>query len=245
MFQVLYVRLSDQRQDVTNADTAIVDWIAKGAYYHLITRSVGTSADRPFGDAEKKKLVDLLHELDQFYAVEVLSYSIMSNHLHICVYAPTEKPSAKEAASRYNAYHKVLATQRSKIIKQKITPLRYAQGCIQGQRFIHRPEVVVIAGEVRDSVEMTGRRIDFAGAGGLMQNWIRRRRCECGAARQSARQRHDSGTYNTSFHSLAPFALLRNDFCSQTHVFCPPVAPTTTWNHIMSNLNSRREYKGV
>ncbi len=84
-----------------------------------------------------------------------------------------------------------------------------------------------------------------AGAGGLMQNWIRRRRCECGAARQSARQRHDSGTYNTSFHSLAPFALLRNDFCSQTHVFCPAVAPTTTWNHIMSNLNSRREYKGV
>ena len=109
--------------------------------------------------------------------------------------------------------------------------LGMAQGCIQGGRFIHRPEVVVIAGDVRDSVEMAGRRIDFAVAGGLMQNGIRRRRCEYGAARQSARQRHDSGTYNTSLHSHAPLALLRNDFCAQARVVlprgCSPPPPGT------------------
>jgi hypothetical protein len=36
-----------------------------------------------------------------------------------------------------------------------------------------------------------------------MQNRIRRRRRECCGARHGARQRHDSDTYNTLFHSHA------------------------------------------
>lgn len=92
----------------------------EGAYYHLITRAVGTAADRPFGDAEKNKLVELLHELEAFYTVEVLAYSMMSNHVHICVYAPSELPSAADAAARFNAYHKKLAAHREKVIGQKM-----------------------------------------------------------------------------------------------------------------------------
>jgi REP element-mobilizing transposase RayT len=92
----------------------------EGAYYHLITRAVGTSAARPFGDSEKNKLVELLHELDEFYTVEVLAYSMMSNHVHICVYAPSELPRSEDAAARFNAYHKVLAAHRERVTGQRM-----------------------------------------------------------------------------------------------------------------------------
>ena len=88
----------------------------EGCYYHLINRATGTSADRPFGDREKAKLVELVAELSSFYTIEVLAYTYMSNHTHIVAFAPSERPSAATAAARYNAYYAALSTKREKAV---------------------------------------------------------------------------------------------------------------------------------
>ena len=89
----------------------------RGCYYHLINRAAGSSADRPFGDNEKRKLTELLSELSEFYTIEILAYTIMSNHLHIVAFAPSEMPDAETAAKRYNAYYAALGKKREKQVK--------------------------------------------------------------------------------------------------------------------------------
>ena len=49
-------------------------------WHHCYNRTVGTRADRPFGDAEKEMFVRLLKRLAAFYSVRVVSYTFMSNH---------------------------------------------------------------------------------------------------------------------------------------------------------------------
>lgn len=73
----------------------------QGSYYHLIARTAGTASERPFGDLEKRRLVDLIHELDRFYTVEILSYAVMSNHVHLVVHASSELPEPPEAVRRF------------------------------------------------------------------------------------------------------------------------------------------------
>ena len=50
-------------------------------WHHCYNRTVGTRADRPFGDAEKEMFVRLLKQLAAFYSVRIVSYTFMSNHL--------------------------------------------------------------------------------------------------------------------------------------------------------------------
>lgn len=73
----------------------------QGSYYHLIARTGGTASELPFGDREKQRLIDLIHELSRFYTVEVLSYVVMSNHVHLVVYAYSEVPEPPEAVRRF------------------------------------------------------------------------------------------------------------------------------------------------
>jgi hypothetical protein len=49
-------------------------------WHHCYNRTVGTRADRPFGDAEKEMFVRLLKRLAAFYSVRVVSYTFISNH---------------------------------------------------------------------------------------------------------------------------------------------------------------------
>ena len=50
-------------------------------WHHCYNRTVGTRADRPFGDAEKEMFVRMLKRLAAFYSVRVVSYTFMSNPL--------------------------------------------------------------------------------------------------------------------------------------------------------------------
>jgi putative transposase len=78
---------------------------SEGTYYHLIARASGCASDRPFGEAEKDKLVELIRSLSRLYTVEVLGYCVMSTHLHLVVYAPAELPTEAQAAARFRAYY--------------------------------------------------------------------------------------------------------------------------------------------
>ena len=75
-------------------------------WHHCYNRTVGTRADRPFGDAEKEVFVRMLKRLAAFYSVRLVSYTFMSNHFHIILQAPLAAPSEEEAAAHYAAFHR-------------------------------------------------------------------------------------------------------------------------------------------
>jgi hypothetical protein len=73
--------------------------------YHICNRVAGDPEDLPFGDREKKKMVELVQWLGQYYAMDILSFAIMSNHFHIFVATNALVPSNQETARRYAAFY--------------------------------------------------------------------------------------------------------------------------------------------
>lgn len=57
-----------------------------GSYYHCVTRVV--DKNRIFGDAEKETIRRMLRRVADFSGIEVLTYAIMSNHLHLLIRVP-------------------------------------------------------------------------------------------------------------------------------------------------------------
>jgi len=60
----------------------------RGAVYHCISRVVG--GQMLLGSLEKEKLRELLWQQAEFSGVEVVTYCLMSNHLHVLVRVPGE-----------------------------------------------------------------------------------------------------------------------------------------------------------
>lgn len=77
----------------------------QGAYYHLYNRICGPIGDLPFNDVDKEKAFQMLEDLSQFFLIEIISATWMSNHFHLICFAPGEPPSAKIAAQRHNSYY--------------------------------------------------------------------------------------------------------------------------------------------
>jgi REP element-mobilizing transposase RayT len=83
------------------------------AYYHLIVKTFENTPGNftfAFSDSHKKKLEDMLWRLDTIYLVDVVSYCIMSNHVHIILVRDNKADvnmSLKEAAIRYQNYYKL------------------------------------------------------------------------------------------------------------------------------------------
>jgi len=80
--------------------------IEAGTVYHCFNRTAGMRYDRKFGDVEREFFVRLLKKLSRLYTVEVIAYTVMSNHFHLVLFAPAAEPSEAEARRRYNAYYK-------------------------------------------------------------------------------------------------------------------------------------------
>ena len=60
----------------------------RGAVYHYISRVVG--GQLLLGPLEKEKLRELLWQQAEFSGIEVVTYCLMSNHLHLLVRVPAE-----------------------------------------------------------------------------------------------------------------------------------------------------------
>ena len=61
----------------------------KGTYYHITNRAVGMPDERPFGDREKAKFIELLKEEADFFTVQLLSHQVLGTHYHVTCYALT------------------------------------------------------------------------------------------------------------------------------------------------------------
>lgn len=75
------------------------------SFMHVYNRTVGSTSDRPFGEAEREEFIRRLRKLHDLYAIDVIAYQVMGNHYHILCHVPAEPPSNKEAAARYARFH--------------------------------------------------------------------------------------------------------------------------------------------
>ncbi len=74
-------------------------------YMHAYNRVAGSPGFFPFGRKEKRRFVSLLHKLERYYVIDVVSYQVMSNHFHLVVHVPIEEPSPEETCRRYEKYY--------------------------------------------------------------------------------------------------------------------------------------------
>ena len=74
------------------------------AIYHIVTRT--TCQQFLFGPEEREVFCNLLMKQADFSGVEVLSYCVMSNHVHLLLQInPEAKPSDPEILRRYENYY--------------------------------------------------------------------------------------------------------------------------------------------
>ncbi len=66
----------------------------RGAVYHCISRVVG--GQRLLGSLEKEKLREMLWQQAAFSGVEIITYCLMSNHIHVLVRVPAEVRASDE-----------------------------------------------------------------------------------------------------------------------------------------------------
>ena len=74
-------------------------------FMHVYNRTVGSSSEFPFGNAEKEEFIRRLKALDRYYAIDVLAVQVMGNHFHGIIHIPAEPPSNEDAAKRYSEHH--------------------------------------------------------------------------------------------------------------------------------------------
>ena len=128
-------RFYDEESDVT--------------YYHIIAR---TTADRCDGqhyqltDEMKSYLVKELKRFDQFYAIDLLAYCIMSTHLHLIIRRrknALDGISCLDAAHSYQIFHKRerridARGKRCKRIRQRMNSISDYMG-----RFLQETSLVI------------------------------------------------------------------------------------------------------
>ena len=62
---------------------------AEATIYHVVTRA--TRGEFLFGDLEKERMRKMLWQMAEVCGVEVLTYAVMSNHLHVVVRVPAKE----------------------------------------------------------------------------------------------------------------------------------------------------------
>ena len=77
----------------------------RDTWHHTYNHTVGTTEDRPLGDAEKEQFVNILHRVAGLYTVQIAAYQVMSNHWHLLLRTPEAVPSEEETIRRFTAFH--------------------------------------------------------------------------------------------------------------------------------------------
>ena len=66
------------------------------AHYHVVTRVANKAF--LFGDAKRKgRILDFLRRSAEFSGVEVVTYALMDNHIHLCVRVPERRDTTEKS----------------------------------------------------------------------------------------------------------------------------------------------------
>ena len=69
------------------------------AYYHVVSRVVNKAF--LFGDAKRKgRILDFLRRSAEFSGVDVVTYALMDNHIHLCVRVPERRDVDSDGGTR-------------------------------------------------------------------------------------------------------------------------------------------------
>ena len=72
------------------------------AYYHVVSRVANRAF--LFGDAKRKgRILDFLRRSAEFSGVDVVTYALMDNHIHLCVRVPERRNVASDRGPRCDA----------------------------------------------------------------------------------------------------------------------------------------------
>ncbi len=86
------------------------------AYYHCMSRIAG--GQWLLGDTEKEVLRRQLWALADYCGLEIITYTLMSNHYHVLLEVPQKKPlSDQELLSKYQALYPRLSVAQEKALK--------------------------------------------------------------------------------------------------------------------------------
>ena len=72
------------------------------AYYHVVSRVANKAF--LFGDAKRKgRILDFLRRSAEFSGVDVVTYALMDNHIHLCVRVPERSAASADGGTRCNS----------------------------------------------------------------------------------------------------------------------------------------------
>ena len=104
------------------------------AHYHVVSRVANKAF--LFGDAKRKgRILDFLRRSAEFSGVDVVTYALMDNHIHLCVRVPERARwcAAWACCTGRAAARRLSATSRSFNAKGVLTRRRpYLSGIVGG-----------------------------------------------------------------------------------------------------------------
>ncbi len=92
------------------------------AYYHCLSRVV--NRDFVLGDLEKERFVQIMRACEQFAAVRVLTFCVMSNHFHILLEVPRRPEQAPTDDELLTRLKRAYSAEAFAQVRWKLTTLR-------------------------------------------------------------------------------------------------------------------------
>jgi putative transposase len=106
------------------------------ACYHCVTRVVERRF--AFGDREKEKFVEVLRAYEEFCGVQVLTFCIMSNHVHVLVHVPKRPEQMPDDAELVRLVGRADLSYPASDLERQLTEMRGAGDDAAAERLRER-----------------------------------------------------------------------------------------------------------
>jgi putative transposase len=102
------------------------------ACYHCVTRVVERRF--AFGDREKEKFVEILRAYEEFCGVQVLTFCVMSNHVHVLVHVPKRPETMPDDAELVRLVRRAELSYPASDLERQLAEMRGAGDAAGAER---------------------------------------------------------------------------------------------------------------
>ena len=106
------------------------------ACYHCVTRVVERRF--AFGDREKEKFVEILRAYEEFCGVQVLTFCVMSNHVHVLVHVPKRPETMPDDAELVRLVRRAELSYPASDLERQLAEMRGAGDAAGAERLRER-----------------------------------------------------------------------------------------------------------